>query len=150
MNRYTILKQLELDEGYRRFPYFDCCGKPFRQCKCEKQGKLTIGIGRNLEDVGLHKEEADYLCLNDIDATHVKLAGRFPWYKLFNTARQNALINMAFNLGFAGFLKFRKTILALEAKKYRQAKIEMLDSKWAGQVERRAIRIANTIESGLE
>ena len=49
MNRDRLRAQLVLHEGSRLKPYRDTVGK------------LTIGIGRNLDDVGLSEDEVDYL-----------------------------------------------------------------------------------------
>lgn len=48
----TIQHQLIRHEGERLKPYMDCCGKSWRDCQCIDKGKLTIGVGRNLADVG--------------------------------------------------------------------------------------------------
>lgn len=93
-------------------------------------GKLTIGYGYNL-DAGMPEDEAHLLLryrLNKIDG---ELDGRLPWYDSLPDAKKSALQDMAYQMGVAGVMKFKKFLAALEAGKWDQAAKEMLDSKWA-------------------
>jgi lysozyme len=136
MNNLTRLeRQLWLDEGYRQYPY-----------KCSSN-KLTIGIGRNIEDNGISKDEALHLLRNDIMEVRVSLM-RFSWFNRLNDERQDAVLNMAFNLGIPRFMSFKKMIEALSEMDYELAADEALDSKWATQVGERADRIARIIKDG--
>lgn len=128
-------KQLINDEGLRLKPYKDSVGK------------LTIGIGRNLDDVGISEDEAIYLMRNDIKKCQAQLSA-FDWYSKLSAVRKNVIINMCFNLGFAGLLKFKNLIAAINANDYHRASIEMLTSKWADQVKNRAVRLAKQMELG--
>lgn len=117
--------------------------KPYR----DSVGKLTIGVGRNLDDVGITEEEARYLLKNDIQKAVVE-AKRFRWYAKLNNPRKQAIIDMIFNLGPSRFLGFKKMLAALEAGDYEAAAREMLDSKWAQQVGRRATELAEIMRTG--
>lgn len=117
--------------------------KPYR----DSVGKLTIGVGRNLDDVGITEEEARYLLKNDIQKA-VAEAKRFPWYAKLNNPRKQAIIDMIYNLGASRFLGFKKMLAALEAGDYEAAAREMLDSKWAQQVGRRATELAEIMRTG--
>jgi len=134
-NLTRLERQIWLDEGYRQHPY-----------KCSAN-KLTIGVGRNIEDNGISKEEALYLLRNDIMEVRVSLM-RFSWFNRLDDARQDAILNMAFNLGIPRFLSFKKMIEALIEMDYELAADEALDSKWATQVGERADRIARIIKHG--
>jgi lysozyme len=57
--------------------------------------------------------------------------------------RQAVLINMAFNLGINRLRTFKLFKQALLDGDYAEAKVQMLSSKWAGQVKGRAIRLAD-------
>lgn len=118
--------------------------KPYR----DTEGKLTIGVGRNLDDVGLSNEEAHYLLENDIGRALSDLDRNMPWWRDLSENRQRALANMAFNLGWPRFANFKKMIAALGDDDYERAATEALDSKWAGQVGPRADRIAAMIREG--
>jgi lysozyme len=136
MNKQRLMAQLREHEGLRLKPY---------HCTA---GKLTIGIGRNLESVGLREDEAIYMLNNDINETYEKLRNAWPKIILLDDARQNVMINMAFNIGVAGLMKFSKMLNALALTDYEQAAKEMLDSKWADQVGERAVKLAMQMRTG--
>lgn len=117
--------------------------KPYR-CTA---GKLTIGYGRNLEDVGISQSEAEQMLYNDIQNCYAACIKLPCWNKL-NEARQAVLLDMCFNVGFAGLQKFKKMLAALEVGAYSRAAFEMLDSKWARQVKSRADELAQIMEKG--
>ena len=101
-------------------------------------GKLTIGVGRNLEDAGISREEALLLLRNDIIRCRTGLAKALPYWHVLSPLRQRVLIDMAINLGLAKLLKFTKMIEALRQSDYGLVAAEMLDSVWAAQVKKRA------------
>ena len=109
--------------------------------------KLTIGIGRNLDDVGITEEEARYLLRNDIQKV-VSQAKQFPWYDGLSNPRKQVVLNMIFNLGLTRFSKFRNTIGCISRGEYAEAAKEMLDSTWAKQVGKRATELAKIMETG--
>ena len=115
--------------------------------KCTSD-KWTIGVGRNLEDVGLSEEEIDILLLNDIKRTKELMDDYIPWYNDLDEVRQEALINFVFNVGIGTAMKFKKAMAALEAHDYNTAAIEMLDSNWAKQVGSRAEEVTQMIKTG--
>lgn len=133
---FTLSTMLVEDEGFRAKPY-----------RCTA-GKLTIGVGRNLEDRGITKEEALYLLDNDIKACFKELTAALPWFAELDEVRQMVLINMAFNLGLHGLLKFKNTLSLIATGQYKKASVEMLDSLWAKQVGRRALRLSKMLETG--
>lgn len=109
--------------------------------------KWTIGYGRNIQDNGLSKDEADYLFDNDFDRCQRELSS-YPWYVNQPENVQAALMNMCFNLGIGRLLGFKKMITALDIKDYTKASIEALDSKWANQVGQRAKDVALMMRQG--
>jgi len=115
--------------------------------KCTSD-KWTIGVGRNLEDVGLSEEEIDFLLLNDIIRTKDLMDNYMPWHKDLDEVRQEALINFVFNVGIGTAMKFKNGMLSLEEGDYPSAAAHMLDSAWAKQVGDRAIEITQMIETG--
>jgi len=62
--------------------------------------------------------------------------------------RQRVLLDMAFNLGISGLLKFKRTLKAIRAKQYEKAAEMMLDSRWATQVGQRAKRLSKMMATG--
>ncbi len=65
-----------------------------------------------------------------------------------NGPRRAALVNMVFQLGLTGVLKFRKMIQYLKVGNYEAAADEGLDSKWARQTPNRARRVTEVIRTG--
>lgn len=138
--RARLRSQLLNDEGLRLHPYLDTVGK------------WTIGVGRNLDDVGISKVEALYLLENDIDKAIRDLVAAFPWFVELDPVRQTVLVNMAFNMGVGselrGLRSFKNTLRAIEEGRYEDAAKGMLASKWARQVGRRATRLAEMMKTG--
>lgn len=124
-----LLQDLIRDEDLREKPYRDSVGK------------LTIGIGRNLDDRGISRDEAVYLCRNDIAIATGDLDRAVPWWRDLPEPAQRGLANMCFNLGWPRLSAFKKMLAALEAHDFDRAADEALDSKWARQVGERADRI---------
>jgi lysozyme len=133
----SLKDQLIRDEELRLHPYKD------------SGGKLTIGVGRNLDDVGISQEEAELLLANDINAATVALEANFSWAMGLDDVRKAALLNMTFNMGVRGLGQFKDFLAKMQAKDFRAAAGAMLDSLWARQVGNRATRLSIQIESGF-
>jgi lysozyme len=148
----TVRDQLKADEGFREFPYLDCCGKPWKQCVCEKKGKLTVGWGRNLEDVPLSHDEAEVMLSNDMTRSTNAVVGRLPWtVRELSPVRLGVLVQMAFQMGIGGLLSFHKFLTAAQAGDWAEAKYQMLDSKWAEEDSpSRARRLADQFLTGVD
>lgn len=131
----ALTRWLELDEGCRLKPYY---------CTANK---LTIGIGRNLEDRGITKAEAHFMLENDIVQTMRELDEQFPEWKELSDIRKMVIVNMAFNLGTFGLLNFKRTIAHLRAQEWDKAAEEMLRSHWADQVGNRAKRLSEAMRT---
>lgn len=110
--------------------------------------KLTIGYGRNIEERGISEDEAEYLLNNDIKLSEGELSKAFPWFSNLTPVRQAVLINMHFNMGLTRLKGFIKALPAIERGDYKTAAAEMLDSKWARQVGKRADELAKQMETG--
>lgn len=136
MNYIVLKADLKRDEGERLKPYRDTVGK------------LTIGVGRNLDDVGISESEADFLLMSDIGRTEGDLDHHLPWWRQQDEARQRVLLNMGFNMGVGALLNFRNMLSALTAGNYAKAADEMMNSKWARQVGERAERLAKLMREG--
>ena len=134
--REITINLLKKHEGFRRKPY-----------KCS-EGKLTIGYGFNLEDVGLDKEECDIIIQNRVTKIHEQLLKKYQWYSPLSKVRKIVIIDMVYNLGFKKFHNFKKTIAYISKRKYQEASEEMLKSKWANQVYQRAQKLSILMETG--
>lgn len=104
--------------------------------KCTSN-KVSIGYGRNLEDVGISKDEAEYLLKNDIDIALDEVSEHFDMPNLPEPA-QIVLVDMCFNMGISRLLNFRNMIKAMQEDDWDKAADELLDSKYAAQTKRRA------------
>ena len=136
--RAAVRELIVRHESYRRTPY-----------RCTV-GKLTVGIGRNLDDVGIDLEEARYLLDRDIAACLNDLA-IYAWWAPLDRIRQRALIDMRFQLGGAGFRGFVQMIAALASNDYGAAADAALDSKYARvDSPARAATIAAMLRTGAE
>jgi lysozyme len=138
MNREQLRQDLIRHEGYKTRPY-----------RCT-EGKLTIGIGFNLEDNDLPREVIDLLAEIKMAEVEKGLAKELPWIVTRPEPVQRALANMAYQMGLSGLLEFKKMLAALQAGDYRGAKIHGLDSKWARQTPDRAKEVTDLFVAHLD
>nr|MDK2851705.1 lysozyme [Candidatus Cloacimonadota bacterium] len=149
MNR--IKAQLVRHEGLRLKPY-----------RCTA-GKLTIGVGRNLDDSGISQTEAYVLLENDIQNCEKQLLDEIPEiYNGLDEVRKSVLLSMCISipqsrfaplrepcyLGIGGLLEFNNTLAFIAAGDWERAANGMLASKWAKQVGRRAIELSELMRKG--
>lgn len=149
----TCIQRLMFNEG--------CKLKSYR----DSVGKLTIGIGRNLDDnpltieeqcyIGhncrtlfISNEQAAYLCRNDLKRVRADLDKELPWWRDLNPDRQFVMIDLCFNLGKNTLLTFKKTLNSIATGYYELAAKQLLQSKYAKQVGLRAERNAYALRTG--
>ena len=126
-------KLLIKHEGYQNKAYEDTVGT------------VSIGVGRNLDDVGLSDDEIMYLLHNDIVRCDLELIACFPWYSDLSRVRQEVMLMLCFNLGLTRLRKFVKALGWMEKQEYALAAEEFLLSKWANQVGSRAIELTEML-----
>ena len=152
-----LLQELVKHEGLRLQVYQDTLGID------------TIGIGRNLKDRGISKEELDELDIptidniyeygiteadamvlaeNDVQIVEEELLRAHPCVEDLDAVRQLVLVDMAFNMGVPRLCKFKKMWNAVHEQKFDIASKEMLDSRWANQVKSRSVKLANAMHNG--
>ena len=156
-SRHDFIKKLITHEGLRLEVYKDSLGID------------TIGIGRNLEDRGITKEElnwmdipnmaivhtmgiteadAMYLAENDVQIVEEELVRAHPCVNKLDAVRQLVVMDMAFNMGVPRLCKFKNMWNAIHEENYIAAAKEMLDSRWAIQVKSRSTKLANAMHNG--
>jgi len=156
-NAENFVNKLIAHEGLRLQVYQDTLGID------------TIGIGRNLEDRGITKEELDwmdipnmdavyeygiteadamYLAKNDVQIVEEELVRTHPCVEDLDAVRQLVLVDMAFNMGVPRLSKFKKMWAAVHENKFDIAAKEMLDSRWAIQVKSRSTKLAHAMHHG--
>ena len=122
-----VVDMLKRHEGLRTFPY-NC-----------SQGFLTCGVGRNLDANGISEEEAHYLLYNDIKKVQEELTKNWGVWRTFPEKARMVCIDMAFQMGIAGFMSFRETRKLMELGKWLEASEEVLRSRYAIQTPNRAL-----------
>ena len=135
-DRAALVGELVRDEGVRLRVYRDSVGK------------LTIGVGRNLDANGITRDEAMTLLHHDIDTAVNDCRRSFPWWVALDDVRQRVLLNMCFNMGLPTLLTFRVTLNAVADGDYGKAAEQMLLSNWARQVGERAKRLSQMMRTG--
>ena len=121
----SLIEYIKQEEGFRSKPYKD------------SEGVLTIGYGLNLSE-GITRAEAEWLLRSRLDhATHCLERSWEPYYRQSHQT-QEALSDMAYQLGCAGLLEFHLMLSALEKGDCAEAKAQALDSEGCG-LERRQI-----------
>jgi lysozyme len=155
-DRAKLRAELERDEG-KRLQVYRCTA-----------GARTIGIGRNLDSVGIRAAEAETLGLSvasciargitsaqayalldsDIDACERDLDRRLPWWRSLDDLRQRVVLNMCFNLGITRLLGFKNTLAAAQARRFADAAAGMKASAWHDQVGARAVRLEAMMSTG--
>lgn len=114
-------------------------------------GFWTIGVGRLIDKRkggGITAEESAYLLSNDIDKKTAEVYNALPWVAKLDDARKAVLISMAFQMGLNGLQGFKNTLAMVQAGKYEEAAVGMLNSTWAKQTPARAKRHAEQMRTG--
>ena len=105
------------------------------------EGKLTIGYGFNVE-AGITEEQATALLAQQIIDVCRTCSKEFKWFDGLPDNKKRVVADMVFNMGMGRFKGFKKMIKAIEKEDYEEAAKQMLDSKWAAQVGKRAITLS--------
>jgi len=131
--------QIKQDEGLVLHVYDDSLGY------------CTIGYGRLVDrrkGGGISEDEALYLLKNDVDARLNVLENAIDFFARLDDARKGVLLNMSFQLGIAGLLKFKSTLAYIEMGEFENASVNMMKSLWAKQTPNRASRLAEQMRTG--
>ena len=139
MTTDRLLEMLKRHEGVEKFAY-----------RCS-DNKITIGVGRNIDKeggLGLDDDEIDYLLENDIDRVVSELDNEYEWFSGLNEARQDAMVDISFNLGQTRLRAFKKALAAMAEGDWSEAADQFMDSRWSGQVGNRAKELTKRIRTG--
>ena len=140
MDIEILKKQLTQDEGCKYEIYLDHLGyKTFgigHLCKAtDPENDLEVGSE-------VSKERVNECFLNDIEKVIDDCTILYDDFYTLPDEAQLIVANMMFNLGrprLTNFIRMRK---AINEGNFAEAKIQMLDSKWAKQVPNRAERLS--------
>lgn len=145
MDHDKLKAMLIKHEGLRLHVYNDSLGIP------------TIGVGHNLVaspisydySKGITDFQAMTILEGDIDKTLAFLFAHCLWYGTLDPVRQRAIVDMTFNL-MGRLLGFKKMIAAIEAKDWKEASAQLLDSTFAKQTGQRAKDLAFMLLTGRD
>lgn len=128
----ALIDQIATHEGLRTRPYLDT------------MGIWTVGYGHNLNEP-ITEEDARHILISDITKAIDGCIHAYPWFAELSQPRQNAMIDLAFNMGISRLNWFKKFLAAMEIGNYDEAAYHLTDSLWAKQVKGRSLTIANMI-----
>ena len=126
----ALVERIAQNEGFESKPY-----------KCT-EGVLTIGHGLTY----ITEEESLHILAGRISKLHLKLLDNIDWYKDLPPEIQGVIIEMCFQMGTTGMLKFKKMIANMKDRNWKGAADEMLDSLWAKQTPNRAKQLAEIVK----
>lgn len=133
-----LVAQLKRHEGVKSHAY-----------KCTAN-MITVGVGRNIDEnggIGLSDDEINYLLENDIKRCKQELIA-LSWFTDLDSVRQDALVNLCFNLGLTRLMGFNNAMAAMAEGDYERAADEFYDSRWAKQVKSRADEVCEMVRTG--
>ena len=130
----SLIDSIKKHEGYVPTVYKDSLGID------------TIGYGFAIKDLFLNKDLCDLILERKISHLLEKINNKFKWYKYMPPAIQDIVVEMCYQMGVYGFSRFKKTIAYLQDKKFEEASVEMLDSRWAIQTPNRAKELSNRVK----
>ena len=112
-------------------------------------GRLSIGIGRNLEDVGLADDEIQYLFLNDLKTANRTARHLFgKEFDHLDPVRRAAIYDLSFNMGQTRLAQFTNFRGSVDVHDWMEAGKHLCDSNYARQLPKRSKRIRHMIEKG--
>lgn len=146
-----IKKMLMADEGYKLIVY-----------RCSA-GYLTGGIGHNFEadpafnimqrpmhfGAKISPDEAFALFDYDVRKVMAGLNGRLPGFNDMPENYKAVLVNMAFQMGIGGLMRFKKMLAAMSFKDDKATINEIIDSKYYSDTRNRAKRMVALIRGNI-
>ena len=145
MNIDKLREQLKIDEGVKYEVYKDHLGYP------------TFGIGHLVVEgdeehgkpVGtpVSEDRVNAVFESDVQKFVSESKKVFPNLDDLPEEAQQVIVNMCFNMGAPRLSKFKKFIAAVNDGNWSTAAVEMMDSRWATQVGKRAERLRDRVQS---
>jgi lysozyme len=144
MNLNRLREELAIDEGVKLESYLDHLGLKTvaigHLCR-EDDPEFDLPLGTPIT-----QERCNELFDQDIQITINDCKKVYDdWFKLPEEV-QLICANMMFNLGYPRYSKFKKKIQAVKDGDWKEASIQMADSRWFNQVPKRAKRLIERME----
>ena len=130
----NLIESIKKHEGYVGVVYKDSLGID------------TIGYGFAIKDLELDADICDIILERKLKDLEHRIKLKFDWYKYMPQEIKDIVTEMCYQLGVTGFSKFKKTIAYLQNKEWKNASIEMLDSRWAKQTPNRSKEMSNRVK----
>ena len=127
-----LIEELKREEGFSEVVYKDHLGFD------------TIGYGTKMP---LSKAECNFLLRSRLSVFITEVDNKLGYLDIRQEAK-DILYLMAYQMGLAGVMKFKKMIKALEIQDYYKASLEGRDSKWYKQTPERAERLMSALGKG--
>ena len=138
----------------------DCSLEPYA-CSA---GYMTVGVGWNLDkhEIPKHISERHAWCGSyplpsgmvadmldyQLNEGFLPALNKLPWYESLDPARKHVIVDMAFNMGVRGVEGFTWMVVAMAARDWNEAAIQILDSAYGrGATRNRAWRNALIMRS---
>jgi lysozyme len=142
MDLARLEQRIMRDEGYRPIAYQDTVHV------------WTLGYGSTringvpVKELDIcTKQSARVQLRSDIYQSIIDCHKLFPNWVELGAVRQEVLVNMMYNLGFAGLKSFKSMRSAIQDKAWQRVAEEMVDSKWYSQVGGRGQRLVAAMKS---
>lgn len=113
-----------------------------------QEEKERLGVDSILKLKHISEKDSEYLLKNEIYDIVEKLE-KLDWIYNVPIDKVIVIIDCIYNMGFDGFMKFTKTIDAIQNGQWTRAMTELLDSQYFKDVKGRALRNAFRL-GGLE
>lgn len=118
-----------------------------------KREPWTIGFGSTGPDITwdtMWTSSQAYLRRNEtIEDLITHFKAQWPWWDAIGDVRQDVLVNMGYQMGFAGVLKFTSTLAAEARGAWETVSADMRASLWDRQTHGRAERLAEQARTSL-
>ena len=129
-----LIENIKESEGFRDKVY-----------KCT-EGYDTIGYGFAVKDLVMDEDIAEMILQRKVDALIARIEYNMPFVKDLPESVKDVVVEMCYQMGLSGFMKFKKTIAFLRLGKYQEASVEMCDSRWFNQTPNRALKLAKIVK----
>jgi|GEM_PF-3203588 len=121
--------------------------------KSTKNG-ILVGYDFNITKNGISEEVASTIVEKAVAEDRERLE-KYNWFNKLDDVRQGAVLNLTFNMGVGGFLKFKSTISHLNNGNYDAASKSLLytsrgtKTRYYRQVKGRAKEVSNQLKTGV-
>jgi lysozyme len=130
----SLIDSIKKNEGYVGVVYKD------------KLGIETIGYGFAIKDLELDEDICHEILTRKLKNLDSRINVKFDWFKYMPPKIKDVVMEMCYQMGVYGFSRFKKTIAYLQNKQWKDASVEMLDSRWAEQTPNRARALSDIVK----